>query len=183
MRRESSSPCLPPCGAPDTHHPANTANQSINQSINNIHVTQSKPCDRSINRFDILYIIKILVRGIMGNVFYQYVADSRNQAGQRSLRSLKDLDAEPNRPPQNPPQHQPDTQQTKRHSDSLLAVPVILAADWSMTHSAPDMPGWTPSAMHTDNVRMWSATTLYAMSTFPSSAAPILPPYGPALDL
>lgn len=58
-----------------------------------------------------------------------------------------------------------------------------LAADWSMTHSAPDMPGWTPSAMHTDSVRTWSATTLYAMSTFTASAAPVLPPYGPALDL
>lgn len=66
-------------------------------------------------------LLLTVVRGIMGNVFHQNVADSRDQAGQRSLGSLQDLDAEPNRPPQNPPQHQPDTH--SRHS-------VTLAADW-----------------------------------------------------
>lgn len=50
------------------------------------------------------------LRGIVGNVFYQHVSDSRNQAGQRSLRGLQDLDTEPNSPPQNPPQHQSDKQ-------------------------------------------------------------------------
>lgn len=37
--------------------------------------------------------------------------------------------------------------------------------------------------MHTDKVRTWSATTLYAVSTFSSPADPILPPYAATLDL
>lgn len=43
------------------------------------------------------------------------------------------------------------------------------------THGAPDIPGETPSAMQTLSVRMWSATTRYAVSMRPSSAAPTRP--------
>lgn len=40
---------------------------------------------------------------------YQDVGDGWNQAGQRSLRSLKDFGTVPDRTPQNPPHHQPKT--------------------------------------------------------------------------
>lgn len=77
----------------------------------------------------------------MGNVFYQAVGDDGNEARQRSRRSSQDLNAETDRPSQNPPEHQPDRQQTQLVFTGRLDGHSAVTADWSMTHSAPDMPG------------------------------------------
>lgn len=96
-------------------HLALPANQSINQSVITADLL-------------IWFIFWTVVRGIVGNVFHQDVANSGNQAGQRSLRGLQDLDAEPDRPPQDPPQNQPDTH--SRHRVTPTADWTAAAAFW-----------------------------------------------------
>ena len=47
-----------------------------------------------------------------------------------------------------------------------------------VTYPLPVASGLPPSVMATVSVRIWSATTLYAMSILFSSSAPTLPVYG-----
>lgn len=82
-------------------------------------------------------LLSLLIRGIMGNVFHQNVADGGNQAGQRPWGGLKYFVTETNSPPQNPSQDQPDKQRHNYHSTDWM-IPSQMT---HMTHSAPDMPG------------------------------------------
>lgn len=90
---ECPSPCWTPGGAPDRHYPDN----------------------KKSTVWKMVVLLSSPIRGIMGNVFHQNVADGGNQAGQRSGGGLKYFVTKTDSPPQNPSQDQPVKQRHNYH--------------------------------------------------------------------